>query len=104
MDGEATTHEDLPSCPRKAVFLDRDSSAQCACRKPKPGMLLEAARRWGLDLERSFMVGDRWSDILAGQAAGCRSVLIANPYSGADRCRPDHSVATLPAAVDWILT
>jgi D-glycero-D-manno-heptose 1,7-bisphosphate phosphatase len=81
-----------------------DSGDGCACRKPKPGMLLEASQRWGLDLEGSFMVGDRWSDVLAGQAAGCRTALIANPYSGAERCRPDHTAAELSAAVDWILT
>src|SRR4051812_29820475 len=45
-----------------------DSADHCSCRKPKPGMLLEAAQRHGLDLARSFMVGDRWSDIVAGQA------------------------------------
>ena len=50
-----------------------DSGDDCACRKPKPGMLLEAARRWRLDLRRSFLVGDRWSDVIAGQAAGCRA-------------------------------
>jgi len=81
-----------------------DGSDNCTCRKPKPGMLLEAAQRWGLDLGRSFMVGDRWSDVLAGAAVGCRTVLIANPYSGADRCCPDHTAAALPAAVDWIVT
>lgn len=81
-----------------------DSGDHCTCRKPKPGMLVEAARRWGLDLERSFMVGDRWSDVLAGQAAGCRTVLIVNPYSGAERCRPDHTADALSTAVDWILT
>jgi D-glycero-D-manno-heptose 1,7-bisphosphate phosphatase len=43
----------------------------CACRKPKPGMLLEAAGELDIDLSASFMVGDRWRDIAAGQAAGC---------------------------------
>jgi D-glycero-D-manno-heptose 1,7-bisphosphate phosphatase len=81
-----------------------DGPDNCTCRKPKPGMLLEAAQRWGLDLGRSFMVGDRWSDVLAGAAAGCRTVLIDNPYSSADRCCPDHTAAALPAAVDWIVT
>ncbi len=46
----------------------------CDCRKPKPGMLLAAARDLGIDLDRSFMVGDRKSDIEAGKAAGCRTV------------------------------
>jgi D-glycero-D-manno-heptose 1,7-bisphosphate phosphatase len=44
----------------------------CACRKPKPGMLLEAARELDVDLNESFLVGDRWRDVEAGQAAGCR--------------------------------
>jgi D-glycero-D-manno-heptose 1,7-bisphosphate phosphatase len=81
-----------------------DNADGCACRKPKPGMLLEAAQRWEIDLARSFLVGDRWSDVLAGQAAGCRTVLIANPFGGADRCRPNHTAADLPAAADWIVT
>jgi len=48
----------------------------CACRKPKPGMLLEAARRHGVDLSRSLMVGDRATDVQAGQTAGCRCFFI----------------------------
>jgi D-glycero-D-manno-heptose 1,7-bisphosphate phosphatase len=48
----------------------------CACRKPKPGMLLDAARKWSLDLPASFMIGDRWRDIEAGRRAGCRTVWV----------------------------
>ena len=80
-----------------------DTPDHCACRKPKPGLLLEAAQRWCLDLPRSFLVGDRWSDVLAAQAAACRSVLIDTPYSGGERCRPDHRARDLGEAVDWIL-
>ena len=80
-----------------------DGPDGCACRKPKPGMLLEAARRWGLDLAGSFLVGDRWSDVVAGQAAGCRAVLVETPFSGRANCRPDHVAADLPGAADWIL-
>jgi D-glycero-D-manno-heptose 1,7-bisphosphate phosphatase len=81
-----------------------DSGDNCDCRKPKPGMLLDAAWRWRLDLKRSFLVGDRWSDVLAGQAVGCRTILVETPYSGHERCRPDHSVRDLTEAVQWILT
>jgi D-glycero-D-manno-heptose 1,7-bisphosphate phosphatase len=81
-----------------------DGPDHCLCRKPQPGMLLEAAQRWRLDLGRSFMIGDRWSDVAAGQAVGCRALLVDQPYSGRARCRPDHCVADLPAAADWILT
>ena len=81
-----------------------DGEDGCACRKPKPGMVLEAARRHGLDPRRSFLVGDRWSDVVAGQAAGCRTVLIETPHSAAERCRPEHRAADLAGAADWILS
>jgi D-glycero-D-manno-heptose 1,7-bisphosphate phosphatase len=81
-----------------------DTPDGCACRKPKPGLLLEAAARWGLDLPRSFMVGDRWSDVAAGRAAGCRSLLVETPYSGRERCRPDRCVADLTEAAEWIIS
>jgi D-glycero-D-manno-heptose 1,7-bisphosphate phosphatase len=80
-----------------------DDDAGCECRKPRPGMLLAAARRWGLDLPNGFMVGDRWSDVAAGQTAGCRTVLVETPHSGRNRCRPDHCARDLADAADWIL-
>ncbi|NQU41171.1 MAG: HAD family hydrolase [Lentisphaerae bacterium] len=49
----------------------------CSCRKPQPGMLLDAARRHGLDLSASWMIGDNESDVEAGRRAGCRTVLVA---------------------------
>lgn len=52
----------------------------CTCRKPKAGMLMAAAAAHGIDLERSFMVGDRGSDIEAGRAAGCRTIFIDLQY------------------------
>lgn len=105
-EGVEALHEHLrgrlPMLEVLACFHDQDDD--CGCRKPKPGMLLEAARRWQLDLRRSFVVGDRWSDVLAGQAAGCRSVLVETPHSGRARCEPDHCVRDLAEATEWILT
>ncbi len=75
---------------------------QCACRKPRPGMLLEAARELGVDLARSVMVGDRWRDIEAGRAAGCRTLLIGDGY-GERPVRPDWTAGSLPEAVRLIL-
>ncbi len=81
-----------------------DTADGCACRKPKPGMLLAAAAHFGLDPARSYTVGDRWSDVLAGQAAGCRaSILVATPHSAAERCSPDHVAVDLCSAAEWIL-
>jgi D-glycero-D-manno-heptose 1,7-bisphosphate phosphatase len=74
----------------------------CQCRKPLPGMLLDAASKWDIDLSASFVVGDRWRDIGAGQAAGCFSILIDRPYSGCDDA--DARVDSFTAAVDLILT
>ena len=80
-----------------------DTPDNCACRKPKPGLLHEAAAAYNIDLRRSFLVGDRWSDVAAGQAAGCTTFLIDLPYSQGQRCRPDYRVADLPEATKMIL-
>jgi len=53
----------------------------CLCRKPKPGMILDLAKKYNIDLEESFMVGDTWKDISAGSTAGCKTVLIKKPYN-----------------------
>jgi len=67
-------------------YCPHEEDARCQCRKPRPGMLLELARELDLDLAESWMIGDSESDVLAGQAAGCRSALIADrrPASRAD--------------------
>ena len=57
-----------------------DDAAACGCRKPAPGLLLAAARELGIDLDHSFLVGDRWQDIEAGHRAGCRTVLVDYGY------------------------
>ena len=79
-----------------------DDADGCACRKPKPGMLLAAARDLGIDLGRSFLVGDRWRDIEAGRRAGCRTVFIDYGY---DEPRPadfDFATDSLVGAAEWI--
>jgi D-sedoheptulose 7-phosphate isomerase len=77
---------------------------KCDCRKPLPGMLLEAARKHNIDMATSFMVGDRWRDIEAGYNAGCRTILIDYGYSERP---PDHAsdfrARSLHEAADWIL-
>ncbi|MCC7047845.1 MAG: HAD-IIIA family hydrolase [Alphaproteobacteria bacterium] len=75
----------------------------CDCYKPKPGMLLEAARDWDIDLARSFMVGDRWRDVGAGKAAGCRTFFIDYGYRERQPENPDHVVKDLAGAVAIIL-
>jgi len=78
-----------------------DDGADCACRKPRPGMLHAAAAKWGLDLAACLVVGDRWRDIEAGRRAGCYTVLLERSYSGCDSA--DCRVASLREAVDLVL-
>lgn len=75
----------------------------CGCRKPKPGMLIEAAREWQVDLARSFMVGDRWRDVAAGKAAGCYTFFIDYEYRERRAENPDAVVASLEEAGRLIL-
>lgn len=100
--------EDIHRQLRKEVPLDglyvclHDDADGCGCRKPAPGMLAAAAADLGLDLGRSFMVGDRWRDVEAGRRAGCRTVHIDRGYrerlpQGADFVAP-----SLAEAVRWI--
>jgi len=77
---------------------------KCDCRKPLPGMLLEAAQKHHIDLAASFMVGDRWRDIEAGYNAGCKTILIDYGYSERPPDRaPDLRVGSLREAADWII-
>jgi D-glycero-D-manno-heptose 1,7-bisphosphate phosphatase len=75
----------------------------CTCRKPKPGMILEAAAKHGIDLAASYVVGDRWRDVNAGQAAGCTTIFIDYGYPQDRPAVPDQSVRSLSEAADFIL-
>lgn len=79
---------------------DRDG---CACRKPKPGMMQAAAKHLGIDLSRSFMLGDQWRDIAAGHAAGCYTLLLDRGYGETLPVKPDSVVHSIFQAVDEIL-
>ena len=80
-----------------------DDGDGCDCRKPKPGLILAAADALGIDLARSVMVGDRGRDIEAGARAGCRTILVGTAFGDPLPYAPDHRVASLHAAVGWIL-
>ena len=81
-----------------------DDQDCCVCRKPRPGLLRQAAERHGIELTKSFLIGDRWRDIDAGAAAGCTTVLIDYKYEEQPPKNPPHAVvSSLPEAVRWIL-
>lgn len=67
--------DDILVCPH-------DETNHCLCRRPNPGLLLEAGFKWQLDLNRSFVVSDKWQDAEAARAAGCTSLLIQSPWLG----------------------
>jgi D-glycero-D-manno-heptose 1,7-bisphosphate phosphatase len=91
----------LPLVEIRTCF--HDDADGCPCRKPRPGLLLEAAREHDVDLRQSFMVGDRWTDVAAGAAAGCLTFLITASYNERSRCPPDHDVTDLLDAAGRIV-
>ena len=72
-----------------------DDKDNCACRKPKPGLILAAARELNICLNRSFMVGDRWKDISAGQEVGCSCYFIDYNYQESRPNPPFYTVTSL---------
>jgi D-glycero-D-manno-heptose 1,7-bisphosphate phosphatase len=95
-----------PHHPRAMVEVYRQA---CECRKPGTGMLRQAAAELGLDLTRSYVVGDRWADVELARAAGAKSVIVATGYATGREARPDGAVAAdhladnLAGAAGWII-
>lgn len=90
--------DDILVCPH-------DDADRCPCRKPKAGLLFEAAFKWHLDLERCFVVSDKWQDASAAHIAGCTSILIKSPLNGGghhDFVVPDLAAAAAKIVqVNW---
>jgi D-glycero-D-manno-heptose 1,7-bisphosphate phosphatase len=93
-------HERLRSEVRLTdiAFCPHDDQQNCACRKPKAGMLFELAERWDVSLRASIMIGDSWRDAAAGRNAGCTTILIEGPEAG--DASADFRVASLAEAAD----
>ena len=80
-----------------------DDADNCACRKPKPGLILQAAHSHAIDLAASYMIGDRWKDVEAGRRAGCVTIFIqADPTEPLPN-EPDYRAQSLAQAADWII-
>jgi len=86
--------DDLLVCPH-------DESDQCPCRKPKPGLFMESKFKWQLDMERSFVVSDKWQDAEAARACGCTSVLLKSPWIG--NVHHDFVMPSFAAAISKII-
>jgi D-glycero-D-manno-heptose 1,7-bisphosphate phosphatase len=80
-----------------------DDGDKCLCRKPLPGLLIEAASQYAVDLNSSFLIGDRWRDIDAGAAAGCRTILIDRGYEERHpKVSPGAIVKSISEAAEWV--
>jgi D-glycero-D-manno-heptose 1,7-bisphosphate phosphatase len=89
--------DDIYLCPHR-------QDAGCRCRKPRSGMLRQAARDWHIDLGRSFLVGDRAGDIVAGRKVGCYTVFLDRGYAEPRPKDTDKSAKSLHSAVNQILS
>jgi D-glycero-D-manno-heptose 1,7-bisphosphate phosphatase len=102
---EAMNAQLLAEMPMTVILVCYEDDDDCPRRKPNPGLLIEAAATYGIDLTASFMVGDRWRDVEAGRRAGCKTVFIDLGYT---ERRPDpdadYQASDLPDAADWILS
>ncbi len=98
-------------CPHHPEAKEEHLRVSCSCRKPKPGLVLQAAEELGLDPAGSFVVGDRWSDIKTAVNCGAQSILVRTGYGRGDEqyigpqqtVQPDHRADDLSSAVEWIL-
>lgn len=92
------------------LYCPHRPEESCRCRKPQPGLLLQAADRFGLQLDQCYLIGDALTDITAGQAVGCRCILVLTGRGRrqlmsheAGRYRSYHVATDLAAAVCWML-
>jgi len=91
-------------CVDRIEVCSHTQSDECSCRKPKPGMLFNAARDCRIDLKNSFMVGDRASDVEAGIAAGCETIFVDLNYDSELKPKSaHHTVRSIAEAADIIL-
>jgi len=98
-------------CPHHPTAGNSEYTTQCDCRKPGTGMIDRAARELAIDVTRSYVVGDKWSDVELGQRAGARSILVRSGFAPDDpgNVRPPHLkdpdfiAHTITQAADWIL-
>jgi D-glycero-D-manno-heptose 1,7-bisphosphate phosphatase len=108
---EGARIDGLYYCPHHPEAKEEQYRRDCDCRKPKTGMLQQAAEEMNIDLARSFLAGDRWSDVKCAHRAGCSSILVLTGYGLGDyryigpsqEIQPAYVAENLLEAVEWIL-
>lgn len=108
---EGARFDGIYYCPHHPTAGESEYTMVCDCRKPATGLLDRAAHDLSIDLHKSFMVGDKWSDVELGHRAGCRSVMVKTGF-GSDEAgnkrplhvkEPEYTAHNLADAVDWII-
>jgi histidinol-phosphate phosphatase family protein len=87
----------------KTYFCPHSPKDKCNCRKPGPGMLEKAAEEYNIDLSKSYVIGDRQSDILLGKKAGCKTIWVKTGFEKSVKIKPDYEAKDLLEAVKYIL-
>jgi len=102
---ESINNHLLSQLPILEIFVCyHDNKDNCDCRKPKPGLLLKAAKKYGFDLAQSYMIGDRSKDIEAGKQAGCKTIFINYQYDeNPTILEPDYSINDVSKIIDIII-
>ncbi|MCI5149161.1 MAG: HAD-IIIA family hydrolase, partial [Candidatus Electrothrix sp. MAN1_4] len=111
LQAEGAHIDGLYICPHHPEAKEEQFRKACDCRKPGTGLLKQAAAELDLDLSRSFMVGDRWSDVKCGIQVGATSILVLTGYGRGDLkyigpqqvLQPDKIAEDVSAAVEWIV-
>lgn len=111
LSSEGAQLDGIYYCPHHPKSGSSHYTRECDCRKPATGLLRRAAADLGLDLQNSFMVGDKWIDVELGQRAGCRSILVRSGHAHDDPGNlrpspvkdPDFIAHDLAEAASWIL-
>lgn len=110
LEAEGATINRIYYCPHHPDEGIPQYRIECDCRKPKPGMLQQASAEFGLDLSRSFVIGDKLDDIRAGRSVSAKTILVLTGYgrhslerSVAEQVVPDHVSPSIREAVDYVL-
>lgn len=100
----ALMEKELGGLIDRTYFCPHVDNDKCACRKPKPGMLLQAMRDFGVTAEEVVMIGDSDRDVIAGQAAGCLTVFVRGLHNDQylERCTPNRVIHRLPELIPWL--
>jgi D-glycero-D-manno-heptose 1,7-bisphosphate phosphatase len=85
---------------KEILICPHDDYHNCNCRKPKPGMIFELSKKYDIDINKSFLIGDNWKDTEAGQKAGCKTIILNKTYN--QSVKADYRTDNLRTAVKLI--